>query len=52
MKSIYQNQCAELRQLFAQVSPDRILAVAIDFALDQHVVLAGEDDPPYALNFL
>lgn len=97
MKSIYQNQNAELRQLFAQVSPNRILAVAIDFALEQHVVLfcngqgeqllkpfpvhnnaagfqflkerilttcrrlqidpshvvlAGEDDPPYALNFL
>ena len=97
-KSIYQNQCPQLRELFSKAqSLDRVLVVPLDFARDKHlalfcnglgdqlvkpfpvfndrtgvdllnerihktlkryridsahVLLGGEDDPPYAKNFL
>jgi len=39
-KSIYQNQCPQLRELFASAqSPAQILIVSLDFARDKHLVL-------------
>ncbi len=39
-KSIYQNQCPQLRELFSSApSPAQILVVSLDFARDKHLAL-------------
>ena len=39
-KSIYQNQCPQLRELFSSAqNPGRVLVVALDFARDKHLAL-------------